>query len=652
MTQKPFRVSFLHVLLILELVCGFTASTKAAGEESSTVAQLPPIVVSASAIPTSLSRAPNSTTVITRFDIEQQQANRLSEILQQIEGLHVDEIGGRGGVSSVYIRGGDPNFTLVLVDGVPMNDPMNQRGGSVDLSSLTPERIDRIEVIRGPLSAVYGSEAVTGVINILTRPGQEKSDQRIRLAGGRFGYTREVLQARGSLERLFYSLSLSHTRNDAQVEGDQFELGTGGWHFKTKEAFPLNIQFTGQYTITDIRGFPEGSGGPRLAVLRDTEKRKSRELVTGLQVSHAIRPNWTQRFSVNFFRRHHESQNPGVLSASRTFQIPPNTIETTYSRLLPRWQHTIDIFPNWVFSGGGQLISEFANQSGIQELTVVGATTDQSTDFRQTRLTGAIFAELSGELSPGLHATVGGRLDMPEEFQAAMSPRVALTYQATPSTRIRMSYGEGFKLPSLVSISDPIIGNSGLQPETSKGWDLSLHHSLAGESLVTELTYFRNQFSDLIDLDPNLAQVGTFRLVNLREVTTQGLELSINAIPFSGLTIKGFLTYLDTKVENSSEGLRNRPKWSGGLIFSADPVDNMTIRGQVRAVGKRLDFQIPTTDRTAAGYVKADLSITYRPTSSWHVFGVVENVTNALYEEFLGFPAPRTNVRLGIGYQH
>ncbi len=333
------------------------------------------------------------------------------------------------------------------------------------------------------------------------------------------------------------------------------------------------------------------------------------------------------------------------------FQIPPNTIKTTYSRLLPRWQHTIEIFPDWVFGGGGQLISEFAEQSGIQQLTAVGGATDRSTDFRQTRLTGAVFAELSATLFSKVHVTVGSRLDMPEEFQPAISPRVALTYQAMPSTRIRVSYGEGFKLPSLVSIGDPIIGNSGLNPETSEGWDVGLRTSLIGESLVADLTYFHNRFSDLIDLDPNLAQAGTFRLVNLREVTTQGLEFSIDATVLSGLTIKGFLTYLDTQIKNSSEGLRNRPKWSGGLIFSTNPIDDLTIRAQVRAVGKRFDFQIPTTDRTVSGYIKADLSLTYAFAQSWQLYGVVDNVTNATYEEFLGFPAPRANVRLGIEYR-
>lgn len=626
-----------------------SASTSHASDQSE-ITQLDPIIVSASALPTPLTQTPASVTVITRTDIDNQQAHRFSEILQQVTGLHVDEMGGRGGINSVYIRGGDPNFTLIMIDGVPINDPTNQRGGSVDLSTLTPERIERVEIIRGPLSARYGSEAVSGVINVITQAGGKESHQLIRGAAGRFGFTRELLQANGPVGPLTYAVSLSHTRNDEQVENDRFELGTAGWHINWDDDLPIKLRLTGQFTHTSTRSFPEGSGGPRLSFIREPDKRKTSELVSGLHLSHNPTNAWEQNLSFSLFRRTQDSDSPGVASSPLIFRIPPNNFDTTYTRIQPTWQHTLALSPTWSLAGGVQLTTEIGKRKGIQELTALGAPTDQKTDFHNTRSTPAFFAETSATLLSNIQATMGLRVDIPEGFEAEVSPRVALSYQITPSTRVRTGYGEGFKLPSMASLGDPTIGNAQLQPESSQGWDVSIYHSMGHEAPQIELTYFRNRFSKLIDLDPALARMNIFRLVNLQTVKTQGLELSTQFTPLTGLSVKGFVTYLDTEIQGTPDPLRNRPEWSGGVILTAHPSSTWTVRTQVRVIGRRFDLQIPTEEDRVGGYVKADLAITYRPTPAWRLFGIFENFTNAAYEEYLGFPGPRLSFRLGLEY--
>ena len=610
------------------------------------------MIVTATALPTSALHSPASVRLITRKDIDRQQAHRFTELLQQVAGLHVDEMGGRGGTSSVYIRGGDPNFTLVLIDGVPINDPTNQRGGSVDLTTLTPERIQQIEIIRGPLSARYGSEAVSGVINIRTQAGEKDSHQLLRLAGGRFGYTREVLQANGPLGPVTYALSFSHTRNDEQVENDRFELGTVGWHVNWLEDLPFNLRLTGQFTHTHSRAFPEGSGGSRLAFLQDTERRKTYELVSGFHLDYQLFDDWEHELSVNLFRRTQDSDNPGVLATPVQFGIPPNTSETTYTRIQPTWIHSVRLAPEWSFAGGVQHTAEIGKRRGTQALTFLGARSDQQTNFENTRSTTALFTELSTTLLDTIQITGGLRLDIPEGFGTELSPRIGMNYRATSSTRLRGGYSEGFKLPSMASLGDPVIGNSGLKPETSRGWDLSVLQSFVENTAEFEVTYFRNTFSRLIDLEPSLARMGVFQLVNLRTVKTQGVELSTTLTPLTGYTIQGYVTYLDTDIEGSSDPLRNRPKWSGGLILVAEPLPSWTIRTQVRAIGRRFDLQIPTQEDRVSGYVKADLTITYRPTTNWSLFGKLENFTNSRYEEFLGFEAPGIVFRFGLTYTH
>jgi len=628
----------------------FFSVAMAHASDQSEITKLDPIIVSASALPAQLTQTPASVTVITRTDIENQQAHRFSEILQQVSGLHVDEMGGRGGINSVYVRGGDPNFTLIMIDGVPINDPTNQRGGSVDLSTLTPERIQRVEIIRGPLSARYGSEAVSGVINVITQAGGKESHQLIRGAAGRFGFTRELLQANGPVGPLTYAVSLSHTRNDEQVDSDEFELGTAGWHINWDDNLPVKLRLTGQFTHTSTQSFPEGSGGPRLSVIREIETRKTSELVTGLHLLHNPTSDWEQSLSFNIFRRTQNNDNPGVASSPLIFRIPPNNFDTTYTRLQPTWQHTLTLTPDWSLAGGVQFTTEIGKRKGIQKHTALGAPADQNTDFHNTRSTPAVFAEMSATLLPDIQATMGLRVDIPEGFEAEVSPRIGLSYQITPATRVRTGYGEGFKLPSMASLGDPTIGNAQLKPESSQGWDVSIQHSMGHEAPQIELTYFRNRFSQLIDLDPALARMNIFRLVNLQTVRTQGLELSTQFTPLPRLSVKGFVTYLETEIQGTSDPLRNRPEWSGGVILTAHPSSAWTLRTQVRVIGKRFDLQIPTEEDQVGGYGKADLAITYRPTPPWRLFGIVENFTNAAYEEYLGFPGPRLSFRMGLEY--
>jgi vitamin B12 transporter len=213
------------------------------------------MVVTAAAFPAQEGEISADITIITREEIERQQAVTVSEILTQVPGLHVDESGARGGLSSVYIRGGDPNFTAIMIDGVPINDPTNARGGSVDLSSLTPEHIERIEIVRGPASSLYGSDPLAGVINIVTRRGDKESRYGFTLEAGSFGHARGVLGASGPAEPVNYSLSLAYRRNDEQVDRDKFRLGNIGLNLDLLKFHNFSLRWTSQYSTRSASAF-------------------------------------------------------------------------------------------------------------------------------------------------------------------------------------------------------------------------------------------------------------------------------------------------------------------------------------------------------------------------------------------------------------
>ena len=627
----------------------FSYSTLLA-EEQDPIEKLDPIVITATTSPTRLSQAPAAMTIITRDEIAQQQANRLSTILQQVPGVFVDEMGGRGGMSSISIRGGDPNFTLIMIDGIPINDPSNSRGGSVNLSALTPERVERVEIVRGPVSVIYGSDAMAGAINIITQKGQPNSQFHSIAEGGQFGYGRGVLQARGAMDDVFYSGSFSYTRNDEQVEGDGFQNLTTGGNLDWSLTSSADLQISGQYSHSEIQGFPEGSGGPRLAVLRTTERRLADDLVFGLTLNHLLAPAWEQNFSANVFHRKEDVNTPGIMDVTKMFRSPPAIFHTDFSRYRFLWSLHHEFPLDWELSGGLQLIHEDGTRTGIQQLTAVGFPADQPTDFEEARTILAGFFEATW--SPFSSTTVTGslRVDDPERISPEVSPRVAITVQWRPDTSVRGSYSEGFKLPSFNALSDPQIGNPALVPETSRGWDFTLHQELFQTKVQVDLTYFHNRFSNVIDLDPALARQNIFTLVNLSTVETNGIELGLTATPNTWLQVKGFFTYLHSDILGSDDSLRNRPNTSGGLILTLHPHSQLLIRSQLQTVGERFDLQVPTTQTSVPAYYRLDVAATLRLNDSWEIFVVAENTTNVRYEEFLGFEAPGAGIRFGLDF--
>ncbi len=460
------------------------------------------MVVTAAAFPAQEGEVSANVTIITREDIERQQAVTVSEILTQVPGLHVDESGARGGLSSVYIRGGDPNFTAIMIDGIAINDPTNARGGSVDLSSLTPENIERIEVVRGPASSLYGSDPMAGVINIVTRRGDQESRYRFTLEGGSFGHARGVLGAGGSAEPVNYSLSLAYRRNDEQVDRDKFRLGNIGLNLDLLKFRNFSLRLTSQYSNASARAFPEGSGGPRFAILRDTERRDAQDFLTGLRVAHEISRQWQQDLSATIFYRNQSVDSPGIQSARDIFAIPPANFDTSYARYQFLWKSNYRFTSDWALAGGVQLTGEKGEREGFQDLRVLGAPDNIANDFAITRFTPAAFMETNVSATENLKATAGVRLDLPERFDSELSPKLGLLYHASKKTNLRLNFGRAFKLPSIHALGDPLIGDRNLRPESSLGGDLGIEQ-IFETGQVLRITYFYNRFSRLIDLDPD-----------------------------------------------------------------------------------------------------------------------------------------------------
>lgn len=634
--------------LLLGLAGGWV--THAAAQPAPSTAEQPlrlnPVVVTATVAPTPLHDATASVTVISRQQIDARHASSVTDLLRQVAGLHVDQAGARGSVSSVYMRGGDPNFTVVMIDGVKVNDPTNSRGGSFDFSTLNTDNIERIEIVRGPLSAVYGSDAMSGVINIITRQGQARATRQVAVAGGRFGYLHMAAAAQGMLGAMDYAVSLAYVDNGEPIEQSTFNNVT----LYAKMGAPLTdnmeLRWTLRYADSDSNAFPDDSGGPELAVRREVEARHAEALTLGFNLMHAPLPWWAYSFRFSLYNRQETVDSPGVAPGVRS-PIPPNSSKNTFRRYELTLRNVFPLTKGVQLAAGAQLQVEDGTSNGRLDVGFPLATR-----FTLARDVWAPFFEAQVSPLPGLLLHGGIRADFPPHSATEVSPRVGASYTVTATaTTLRANWGEGFKLPSFFALGHPIVGEperqrrglAALEPERSASFDVGLTQVLWQQRITISVTYFANVFRHQIDFDESQNL-----LVNRSQITTKGVELSVAVAPWSRLSLLAQMTYLESAIKDTDEPLRNRPQWRGGFSLQWRPLPALDVNLNTLVVGKTPDSSIPTGDVTLDAYVRVDVAAVWTHNDVWRVFLTVDNLFAADYEEFVGFPAPGSNPRLGV----
>ncbi len=252
-------------------------------------------------------------TIITREQIEAQRTASVTEVLRMIPGLHIVESGARGGVTSLHMRGGEANYTAVLIDGVQVNDPTNARGGSFDFALLGTENIERIEVMHGPLSAGWPSSAISGAINIVTRRGETDGRTLVDVSAGNDGYYRGLLEANGRDGRLDYSLSLSLVDIGDPMPGSEFK----------REALAASIGYElsdrarlrGHFRFSDIDrdAYADASGGPRFAPAREVEARDTQFTLAGIGIEYDPTSWWRSRLDLSVFDQDEDLATPPLI---------------------------------------------------------------------------------------------------------------------------------------------------------------------------------------------------------------------------------------------------------------------------------------------------------------------------------------------------
>ena len=530
-------------------------------------------------------------TVLERADFDAAKPGQLGDALRNVAGLHLDQVGGRGGTGSIYLRGADPNYTLVLVNGVRVNDPTNARGGSFDFSTFDLDDVQRIEVARGPYSAVFGGDAMAGVINIVTRSDpRDQEHVSLSATAGDFDTRDIALRAHGGAGSGSWTLGVSDVNEGEVVRGNQFESRRVSGSLDDLDVADTRIQLTARYAESVRDTFPDDSGGYEFAEIRDTEHREAHESVFGANFSHDI-GDGSLALNLGLFDRGERIDSPGVAPGVRDpFGVPPSVVDSSIERFSATLTGTHNFDDHFVLAYGAEYIHEQGTSDGQLDF---GGGFVLPTSFDLTRSSWAPFAELRAQTDFGLSAQAGLRVDDPDAYSAVTSPRVRVAYEiwndgSADDVTLAASWGKAFKLPSMYALGHPLVGNPDLVPERSESYELELAQTFMDGAAHWSATWFSSEFRNAIDFDSGPPPM----LVNRNRVDSDGVELAAWMSLEESWRLDMSVTQARSRIASTGGELRNRPDWRAGAGAHWKPVESITLSATATYVGSTFDSSI------------------------------------------------------------
>ncbi|MGA1844743.1 MAG: TonB-dependent receptor plug domain-containing protein [bacterium] len=609
---------------------------------------LPEVVVTATRMETPAREIASSYSVVSGEDMDTAQSRAVIEALRDIPGLDPVQVGGLGGNSNIKIRGAETRHTLVLIDGVEVNDPISIDRSS-NFSGLLIDNIDRIEVLRGPQSALYGSDAIGGVINIITQKGE--GDPKVSLSNemGSFDSYRGALRISRGTDLMNYSIGLSRYYTDGisaaakeygNTERDGYENTTASARLGLTPTQEFGVDLMVRHI--DAEGDMDNSGG--------TDGDDINYVFTTHQSFLKIEPRlslfdmrWNQKLGFSYAK--HQRHYSNGTDPNHPADLSQNSYESDMVSF--NWQHDIEIHPSHTLTIGLLEYEEERGQYQEYSESIWGPYADSKDDL--TARTVGCFLQDHITLDDRFVATLGVRVDDYKSFGTEETYRIASAYRVnTMGTRLKASYGTGFKAPSLYQLYSPLYGSPALEPEKSYGWDCGIEQGVWNDKVVTGITFFRNRFREMITFDWD-----TWKYENIQKARSQGIECMLSARPADDLTLKGSYTYTDTEDLSTGESFlhRARNRFSLGADYAL--AEKGTAHLEVRYVGRRYDNDYSTSPATRIilrEYVLVNLSASYSVTESFQVFGRVDNLLDERYEEVKGYGTPGINGFAGFRF--
>ena len=577
----------------------------------------------------------SSVTVITGEQLRRSGQSLLRDALRGTPGLNVVRAGSPGQQTSIFIRGTESRHTKVLLDGIPLNDPSSP-SRAFDFSNLSVDNIERVEVLRGPQSTLYGSDAIGGVINIVTRRGQGPPRYRFSTLGGRFGTFRQSASVSGGTERVHYSLGGSFFESDGfttaaprlgNTENDGFRNGNLSGRFGLLTSDTTDVDVVVRYTDAEAQidgyEFPVGPVDDLLRKLKNetfamrTQLRT--EMLDGL-IEHKVGFSYT-----NFHRR---DTNPGLFGTP-AFDGSTAKFDWQANALLYETARHRN-----VFTAGLDYLDEGASS------TMAARRSLHATGF---------YLQDHVVIDEGWSTVVGARWDRYSKAGSAETYRVTSRYLLDESdSAFHGSIGTGFRAPAINELFDPSLGNLDLRPERSFGWELGVEQPLGDGDLVVDVTYFRNDIDDLIVFQFDGTGPWGGRLYNVEQALTAGVETTANLRVSEVTSASLGYTSLEARNRTTDSRLVRRPSntFRVGLDHRFDD-EGVRVGLNYQWVDRRDDFDGAGFVTSLDEYSLLNATVSWEYSDRVQLFARMDNITDETYEEVWGFASPRFAIYAG-----
>lgn len=644
----------MNKILSLALACLLLAASQSWSE---TLQTLEPIIVTATKLETPAREVASSVTVVTEEEIQSKQQTSVLETLRGVPGVDVVRQGGLGQQTSVFMRGANSHHTLVLIDGIEVNDPSSP-SRAFDFAHLTTDDIERIEILRGPNSTLYGSDALGGVINIITKKGRGKPRLSVSAEGGSYESHREKVGLSGGSDLVNYSLAASFLESNGiwsaghkygNSERDGYDNLSVSSRVGLTPTDNFDIDFFLRYiqADTDIDAF----AGPLGDDPNYTSSFESIAFRTqaGLFLFDDL---WEQKLAFSLTDYDRETDNsPDPL---RPNDFDKSSYDGTIYKI--DWQNNLYLHKSNTLTLGIDYEKETADSRNLGTFTSFGwpFSVDAEIDNKKADTTG-YFIQDQIKLWDSFFTTLGIRVDDHSKFGSKATYRIASAYSIDFSgTKLKATYGTGFKAPTIYQLYAPVFGNPDLKPEKVKGWDAGFEQTFFQEKTLVTFTYFENDFDNLVETALNMS-TGLYEFQNVSEAKTKGIEVTASVQPVPNTTLKLGYTYTDAKDKEEDERLLRRPRNKFSLDINYRFLDKGDINLNVLYVGKRVDtffneetFEGGTVE--LGGYTLVNLAASYKVTEKLRLFGRVDNLFDKEYEEVWGYDTAGISGYLGAEY--
>jgi len=609
------RVMIMKIKIYLLCLILFSVSTAWAVEGI----RIDDVVVTASRIEESLEETTSSVTVIRADEIRKRDIIFVTDLLRELPELNLVQNGGTGRNATVFLRGGGPEHLLVMIDGVKVNSTTT---GSFDFSGINVDDIERIEIVKGPQSTIYGSEAMAGVINIITKKGRGRPQIGLSLEGGSYGTYKPSFTLSGGEDNLDYRLTITHYYTDGisaakeGIEKDGYKNSSLSGRFGYNPLGRVRIELSGRYYYnrTDLDGFDfmEKKAVDDLNFIESGNHYTLSGKVTTLPTD-----NWEQVLMISRARDSLRFRDPDDLYNNADIITSRDTID---------WQHNLYLHDNYTITAG----IEYRQEKG-----------ENRDNFKESISNKAVYLNNKLKLFKGdLILNAGMRYDDHERSGSRMTYRLGGIYNLKDhGIRVRGGYGTGFRAPAFNELFFPFYGNPDLKPEKTKAWEIGIEKDLMKGDIILSVTYFDQSYNDLIQTDPN-----TWTAANIAKAAVKGIETGLKVRMSESFNIAAGYTYTDSKDKETGEKLTRRPrdKFNISLAYSLKDLSLMT---DFIFVGKRFDSSIR---KDLPSYSVLNLALNYKLTKVVTLFTRVENLFDSDYEESGTYGTPGFSVYAGL----